>query len=161
MATMRLGSAGPAFAFLLVGCGDHASSEVGESAGSPGECPIDTCATLAIDEASGVACCIDSFGTGLDGEDLDALTRDCEGDACDPSLYVSEEAAICAAQVCGLSGGIGECWGWFQYGASGGTWIVGNEQEECDPDANLCGGGECFQIDAATGACEGACYWSN
>jgi hypothetical protein len=121
------------------------------------ECPIDPCADLP-SEADGIACCVERHGYGLDDEyDRDRLADRCVGDECDDARYISEAAAVCAAQVCGLASGVGVCAGSFEFGHGEGWWIVMNVTEECD--GNLCGGGDIVQVDAATGTCDGFGSW--
>ena len=72
-----------------------------------GECPVDACADSGEDTGGAVACCIDAHGRGLtDGDDQAALARGCQGDACDPALYLSDATAVCVAQFCGLMPGL-------------------------------------------------------
>jgi hypothetical protein len=145
-------------ALLLVGCGLPPTDP---SVDASGECPLDPCAWTGVDTAAGIACCIDAHGRGLTGDAAEALAAGCQGAACDPSLYLSEEAAVCAAQVCGLSSGLGTCGGEFQLTEGGGSWTVYNVEEDCPPGANLCGGGDVVQIDARSGECQGTGSWSS
>lgn len=67
-------------------------------------CPLDSCVQYDDDLDKAMACCIEAHGYGLTPEEAER----CAGD-CDPSDYLSAEAALCAAQVQGLPQGIGSC----------------------------------------------------
>jgi hypothetical protein len=72
-------------------------------------CPIDPCALECDSLRSGVGCCVDTHGYGLDGHDLEVLEATCSEDECDDSRYISAAAALCIAQVNGLGSGVGWC----------------------------------------------------
>lgn len=114
-------------------------------------CPVSACATECNDLESGSACCIETFGRGL-GDQIETLTVECEGESCDPALYISEEAAVCIAQVHGMSQGINDCAAAFQYDRTEvSRWLAANELErECSGGMGW-SSGDIFLIDARSG----------
>lgn len=124
-----------------------------EEPSDEGTCPVDPCASGTTSESAAVACCVSKHGYGLDAGAIEVLEYACSGDACDPDLYLSPEAALCAAQAYGLEPGLAECHARFEYRTDGtAVWFVRNVTTECPPEANLCGGGEFVEVDARTGA---------
>lgn len=73
-----------------------------------GTCPIDDCVEAGSEE-SGIACCLERYGYGLDEDNTARLMETCVGDACNQELYVSDATALCIAQVYGLGSGLGSC----------------------------------------------------
>lgn len=140
--------------FLLAGCQER--RDPGDAAAT---CELDACVDAGDD---GLGCCIDAHGYGLeDTDDLEHLAANCQGDECDETGYISESAAICIAQTCGLLPGIGSCGASFQLGSSGPSWLVENHTQSCADGGNLCGGGQTMGIDAVTGECGAIGSWSN
>lgn len=116
------------------------------------ECPVSDCALECTDERSGTSCCVDEFGRGLSSDQLERLTSDCEGEACDASLYISDDAAVCIAQVNGLDQGIGACGATFWYGSTDpSVWTVRNKLTTDCSDGMGWSSGELFVIHATTG----------
>jgi hypothetical protein len=140
---------------VFIACiGKGGEGDVDASGSAPKTCETGECGEAA--------CCIDTYGYGLeDPDDLEYLASRCEGEACDAARYLSEDAAVCLAGVCGLEEGLNGCYGWFQLGDTGGYWIVMNDTEECPDGANLCGGGDTVQVDAQAGTCEGTGSWAS
>lgn len=125
----------------LAGCASEkasSSATCGIPTSTNDECPVLTCAVQ--DECSSIEaatdCCIETFGYGLEGRDLDNLTEDCDGEDCDPASYISEQAAICIAQAHGLEAGVGWCGGAFVNSNPDFSWFVINtvEETECSED---------------------------
>ncbi len=111
-------------------------------------CPIDACADGC---GGGVACCIATHGYGLEGNALEQLGYACSGDECDPSQYLSEAAAICAAHAQGLGPGLSSCAAGFTR-EGGFYWRVHNAQDlPCDTDWDTEGVYGVHYLDAVTG----------
>jgi len=143
----------------LYGC--HSTDEADTPASAP-TCELDSCVGTAEGEGEGLVCCIAAHGYGIeDPNDLERLAARCTGEECDDTRYISEAAAMCVAQTCGLSQGIAGCNAWFQLGSSGASWVVENHTENCDGGGNLCGGGDFMVVDAETGECGEVGAWTN
>ena len=100
-------------------------------------------------------CCLASHGRGLSEFEGERLARTCSGDACDGSLYLSDEAAICAGQAHGLGVGIAECAAMIGPRDSTGTlfsWTTYNVTERgCQNSEWGFGSGDTVTVDAVTG----------
>lgn len=112
--------------FLLTACVRGPEDECGPSDTGVGGCPIDECAADCISVDAGVDCCLAMHGRGLTGHASETLEATCVGGECDSSQYISEETALCVAQVNGLSSGIGECYSGFHMENGTPQWFVSN-----------------------------------
>jgi hypothetical protein len=131
---------------LLLGCDGEPAACPAVEEGLP-TCPMDACAQTC----GGLECCIEAYGRGLEGQDLDTLLSQCEGDACDPDPYLSAAAAMCAAQVQGFNIGIDACssslvWTTSLY------WRARNDMDlPCEDSLDLEGTNRQFYLDPVTG----------
>jgi hypothetical protein len=147
--------------FLLWSCtafqsptDDSGARECGPLSSSEEGCLIDVCASTCTSVESGIACCVESYGHGgFDDSNLERLLGGCSGDGCDQDLYLSPQAALCAAQVHGLESGIGWCGLTFEFLGDEATWIgVNTYVNECADGGDSGDVGYNFlQIDARTG----------
>ncbi|MES2638779.1 MAG: hypothetical protein V4850_04835 [Myxococcota bacterium] len=115
----------PTLLILLSGCApEPVAACVLTEADATESCPVATCSIGCASVEEGLRCCRQTYGYGLDGDALPVLDDTCEaGPACDPNLYLTHAAAMCAAQVHGLPTGVERCDAGFEHGASSGyTW---------------------------------------
>ncbi|MDO9280269.1 MAG: hypothetical protein Q7U06_00030 [Pseudomonadota bacterium] len=103
-----------------------------EAAGTEA-CPVDTCADACASVEAGVACCVAAHGYGDPGAvSLERTSYCATPETYDPSDYLSEAAARCAAQVYGLPAGLGECYATLVVcdGGARADWYVQSRREE-------------------------------
>lgn len=136
--------------FLLGSCGGVKCGPADRVAS--GECQLDDCADSCGDADAATACCVDSHGWGLTSAEADLFLRECGGSFCDSSAYLSSGAAVCIAQVHGLSPGIGDCAAILWLTDSGAKWTVWNVVERTCPDSGFGHSeGVVITVDAVTG----------
>ncbi|MES2638722.1 MAG: hypothetical protein V4850_04550 [Myxococcota bacterium] len=96
-------------------------------------CPVDSCADGCASVEEGVACCVAAHGHGDPGEVTLERTMYCgTPETYDPSDYLSEAAARCAAQVYGLPAGVGDCYATLVVcdGGARADWYVQSVREQ-------------------------------
>jgi hypothetical protein len=96
-------------------------------------CPVDTCADGCASVEEGIACCVAAHGYGDPGEVTLERTRYCATpETYDPSDYLSEATARCAAQVYGLPAGVGDCYATLAVcdGGARAEWYVQSVREQ-------------------------------
>lgn len=119
------------------------------------ECPVDDCAESCQSIESGVACCIDHHGYGLDARDAEEVALSCTGEACSPDWHLTSQAAVCIAQVDGLDQGVGWCGAALVGEGDRWRWAVTNTTFEttCEPDdMYFFTSGTMVAVDSHTGA---------
>jgi hypothetical protein len=105
---------------------------------------LDACTADCVDVAAAIACCITAHGRGDFGaDDAARLASNCSGEGCDQDLYLSADAAVCAAQVQGLVQGTSTCNPQFSISNDQAAWLV---VVIIDPDTGLA-----MQLDALSG----------
>jgi hypothetical protein len=113
------------------------------------------CADICAELEAQFDCCTAEYGFGGFREgNLQELTDNCTGDACDPDQYVSERAAYCLAYGRGLGDGFSRYNAVF-YLSSDSAWFVVENPEmaegECVPGTLVDRSADIMQIDARTG----------
>lgn len=105
---------------------------LGEDDGSE-KCPIDACAIGCASVEEGLECCRATHGNGEPGAITVERTAYCATEQTyDPGDYLGEDAARCAAQVYGLTGGLDECYATLVVcdGGERAEWYVQSVQSE-------------------------------
>jgi hypothetical protein len=103
---------------------------------------------------SGTSCCIEAHGRGdFDDANLERLASICSGETCAPDLYLSPAAALCSAQVRGLTSGIGWCGSTFELAGTAPAWTNRSTVVNECTDGREAGdvGYEVVQVDAQAG----------
>jgi hypothetical protein len=90
------------------------------------EGPFAACAAGCPSFDDAFDCCVAANGYGLVQEgDLRRLDEECDGEDCDPSVWLSLESAACLAHTeRGLGSGLLGYSGWFSYADGEAWWIV-------------------------------------
>ncbi len=112
---------------------------------------MDDCAVTCGDVEDAVGCCIAAHGRGADAV---LIPASCSGGACDPNRYLSEAAAICAAQAQGLVPGVSGCTATFEWSAVGANWEVVGWLDACDDSFPHGRKLSMARLDATTGVAE-------